>query len=510
MPPPDSHSAGFSQGRRWLTTLNLLAGTGAVLALLVMGNYLAEGHYRRFPWAEATRFQLSPQTLRVLNSLTNDVQVTIFYQRQSDVYTMICALLGEYQSANPSHVRVKALDYDRSPGEARDLLARLHLGPSHEDFVAFEGNGQHHICSDSKLSNYNFNDLLRDRPIRRTAFKGELYFTAAIVSIAHPRDLKAYFLTGHGERDPGDPTGQGPAPDGTGYAKLAAILSNEMACDWRSLALSQTDSIPADCSLLIIASGRERTAQLSSNELFQVQAYLRHGNARLLALLDTTEGLDTVLTNWGVTLPNLHVIDGDKRLFIDKGEFLVKPAFDASSSSVHPIMRALVRAGLKIQMDRPRPIFAYTTNSRGPGAPTLTAVAATSTNGMQWPGERAWAASNAVPLPLPPYTLVAAIEQGVINGHDGTRMVVAGDADFLDDQRIDSSAGANRYFASQTLDWLLSRPEAVMGDIGARPITYYQIYLTQAQTTQLRWLFLAAMPGAALFLGGLVWLRRRS
>ena len=28
--------------------------------------------------------------------------------------------------------------------------------------------------------------------------------------------------------------------------------------------------------------------------------------------------------------------------------------------------------------------------------------------------------------------------------------------------------------------------------------------------TQLRWLFLAAMPGAVLFLGGLVWLRRRS
>ena len=34
--------------------------------------------------------------------------------------------------------------------------------------------------------------------------------------------------------------------------------------------------------------------------------------------------------------------------------------------------------------------------------------------------------------------------------------------------------------------------------------------MTQSQMTQLRWLFLAAMPGAVLFLGGLVWLRRRS
>jgi len=28
--------------------------------------------------------------------------------------------------------------------------------------------------------------------------------------------------------------------------------------------------------------------------------------------------------------------------------------------------------------------------------------------------------------------------------------------------------------------------------------------------TRLRWLFLAGMPGGVLFLGGLVWLRRRS
>ena len=199
MPPPESHSAGFSQGRRWLTTLNLLVATGAALALAVMCNYLAEGHYRRFPWAEATSFKLSPLTLRLVRALTNDVKVTIFYQRKADVYTRICALLAEYQQANPSHVRVENLDYDRSPGLARDLQARLHVGPNQKDFVAFEGNGQHKICNAIKLSDYDFNDVLRGRDIRPTAFLGELYFTSAIYSIAHPREQKAYFLTGHGE-----------------------------------------------------------------------------------------------------------------------------------------------------------------------------------------------------------------------------------------------------------------------------------------------------------------------
>jgi len=509
MPPPDSHSSGFSQGRRWLTTLNLLVATGAALAVVVMINYLAAGHYQRFPWAEATRFKLYPQTLRVLRSLTNDVQVTIFYQRESDVYTMICALLAEYQHANSLHVHVEDLDYVKYPGEAAKLLTRLHLEPTQKDFVAFEGNGRHKICDDTRLSDYNFNDLLLGQEIRRTAFLGELYFTSAILSIAHPRDQKAYFLTGHGERDPDDPAGLGPAPHRTGCAKLAAILKDEMSCDWTNLTLSQTDSIPADCSLLIIPSGREpATGRLSSNELFQVQAYLKNGNARLLALLDTTEGLDPVLSNWGVVLPDTHVIDSDKDFLVGGGEFKVQPALDEMSSSVHPIMQGLARERLTLLMDTPRPIFRSKNTSGDPGAPTLTALATTSASGIQWPPERALTGANGAALPPQKYTLAAAIEQGVINGHDGTRIVVAGDADFLDDQMIDSSA--NHYFASRTLDWLLSRPEALSGDIGPRPIVRYQLFPTRSQSTRLRWLFLGAMPGAVLFLGGLVWLRRRS
>jgi hypothetical protein len=171
-------------------------------------------------------------------------------------------------------------------------------------------------------------------------------------------------------------------------------------------------------------------------------------------------------------------------------------------------MQGLARQGLKILMDAPHPIFASKSASGNPGAPTLTALAATSTNGIPWPAEGALAGAGTGRLPPPPYTLIAAIEQGVINGHDGTRMVVAGDADFLDDEMIDSSA--NHYFASQALDWLLSRPEALSGDIGPRPIREYQLFPTASQMRRLRWLFLAAMPGAVLFLGGLVWLRRRS
>jgi hypothetical protein len=504
MPPPEPHPSGFSQGRRWLTTFNLFLATAATLALVVMFNYLAGGHFKRFFWADATNCKLSRSTLAVLKSLTNDVTVTIFYQHRADVYTMIAALLAEYQQANPAHVRVVDLDYIRSPEEARNLLSRLHLGQDRKDFVAFESNGHHQICPDSKLSDLNLNDLLEHRPIRRTAFRGEMYFTSALHFLSHPVDQKAYFLTGHGERDPTDP----PQPDGSGYAKLAGILTNELVCGWTNRALTQTDSIPADCNLLIIASGSQPKASLSPHELSQIQAYLNHGNGRLLALLDNTEGLDPLLREWDVLLANGHVIDPNPEVWSSGGDFLASPAVD--KGAMHPIMSALFWEHLNIHMLAPHPIFRPDKPvSHDPGAPTLTAVAATGPSGIQLPGEQpVLTGSNGSPRPPQQYVLIAAIEHNVINGLGGTRIVVAGDSDFLDDQMIDIAA--NHYFASQTLNWLLQRPGALVPGIGPRPIKEYQLFMPQSQRTQLCWLFLAAMPGSVLFLGGLVWLRRRS
>jgi hypothetical protein len=203
----------------------------------------------------------------------------------------------------------------------------------------------------------------------------------------------------------------------------------------------------------------------------------------------------------------MHVIDRDPNLWIGGGDFLACPALD--NGSIHPIMRPLVRDSLMIHMLAPRPIFRVKPASPDPGAPTLTAVAATSTNGFQAAGEPAITGANGKPLPPQQYTLIAAVEQGVINGLGGTRIVVAGDSDFLDDEMIDRSS-ANHYFASQTLDWLLQRPEALVGSVAGRRIQEWVLYMTQSQMTQLRWLFLAGMPGAVLILGGLVWLRRRS
>ena len=122
MSASDPPQPSFSRAHRWMIALNTALTVGAALALVVMANYLAGGYFKRYHWSRDAAFQLSAQTLRVLDSLTNDISVTIFFQPNGDnpeIYSLTTALLAEYQHANPRHIRVKTLDYTRYVGRPR-------------------------------------------------------------------------------------------------------------------------------------------------------------------------------------------------------------------------------------------------------------------------------------------------------------------------------------------------------------------------------------------------------
>jgi len=108
------------------------------------------------------------------------------------------------------------------------------------------------------------------------------------------------------------------------------------------------------------------------------------------------------------------------------------------------------------------------------------------------------------------YPLIAAVDQkpvaGLATPLGTTRIVVAGDSLFLDNQIIE--AAANRDFLNYAVNWLLDRQELLAG-ISPQPVTEFHLTLTQKKSQQLDWLLLGALPGGVLFLGWLVWLVRR-
>jgi hypothetical protein len=109
------------------------------------------------------------------------------------------------------------------------------------------------------------------------------------------------------------------------------------------------------------------------------------------------------------------------------------------------------------------------------------------------------------------YPLIAAIEEkpvaGVSNPRGNTRIVVAGDSLFLDNQVIE--AAANRDFVNYAVNWLLDRQELLTG-INAQPVTEFRLVITQEQSRANELAYCSAhLPGSVMVFGWLVWLVRR-
>jgi len=112
----------FSRGRRWKIGLDVLVRTALVLAVMVMLNYLGARFFHRFYLSSQTNVGLSSRTLTVLNSLTNQMTVTLYYDThdQKNFYPTLLSLANEYHAAN-KNISVHTVNYMTDPGEAEKV-----------------------------------------------------------------------------------------------------------------------------------------------------------------------------------------------------------------------------------------------------------------------------------------------------------------------------------------------------------------------------------------------------
>ena len=130
--------------------------------------------------------------------------------------------------------------------------------------------------------------------------------TNALIKVTTGRQVKAYFVQGHGERDSA-------GNDRPGYSSVVdALKRDNYTVDKIVLAQSQ-GGVPADASVLIIAGP---TADYLKPEVDAIRTYLRKGG-KALFLLDPPVGesartaptLEALLKEWGITLGHDVVID---------------------------------------------------------------------------------------------------------------------------------------------------------------------------------------------------------
>jgi len=284
-------------------------------------------------------------------------------------------------------------------------------------------------------------------------------------------------------------------PDLRGYLKFASVLRENYVAV-QPLRLLGDSEVPEGCNLLIIAGP---TGPLAELELQKIATYLAQGG-RLFVLFNyssTTNktGLEPILQRWGVNVGMSIVQDMENTT--SSGTDVVVSKFGK-----HPAVNSLVQT--ELQMVFPRPVGAADWKNPPSDAPQVTELA--------FSGDSSTLTDDPAAPPRS-YPLMAAVEQknnvGVVNPRGTTRIIVAGDSIFLDNEVIVGGlGGANRDFLGYAVNWLLDRPQLLEG-IGPQPVTQFRLQMTRREQREVRWLLLGALPGAVLLFGGMVWLARR-
>jgi ABC-type uncharacterized transport system involved in gliding motility auxiliary subunit len=247
----------------------------AVLAILIGINWLATRRDKRWDLTANASYTLSDQTVKVLGNLKTPVKVLVFdvpgsFQRFRDS-------LGMYTNASPN-IQVEYVDVDRDPARAREYTITA------PGTVVMEYDGRR----------------------EKVMSEREQELTNTLIKVTTGREVKAYFVQGHGERDT-------LGNDRPGYASVVdALKRDNYTVDKVVLAQSQA-GVPADASVLIIAGP---TADYLKPEVDAIRTYLRKGG-KALFLLDPPVGgnartaptLEALLKEWGITLGHDVVID---------------------------------------------------------------------------------------------------------------------------------------------------------------------------------------------------------
>jgi len=209
------------------------------------------------------RTELAPQTVQVLESLTQPVEVIAFFVKAGD---------DQVRTAQDKTRRFLEQCMQHS-----DQLQVSYIDPQKEPQVVQKYGAMG--VQRSLVGSVMLKAATRQREIPLSGVNARLEerdFTNALINVARETQPKAYFLMGHGGWDL---NGEDPKLGGGQFAAVLASQSYELA----QIALGPDSAvIPADCAVFIINGF---TDDLKEYELAAIDQYLS-GGGRLLLLIN--------------------------------------------------------------------------------------------------------------------------------------------------------------------------------------------------------------------------------
>ncbi len=278
----------------------------ATLALVVAANLWALRDPVRFDLTSGDVYSISPQTRRVIESLSDPVTITYFYDLRSKGLLDAKALLEQYADLS-DQITLRAYDPALQPAEAR--RHQVHFAGT----LVVESRGRRIVSSGAYEADFT-NALLR--ATKNAAQK--ICFTDGHVesdpfSLASHDHMEDSRGQGHGHSTGGRPL-EVHERHGMGMARDALeTLGYEVA----SVLLVQQPHALAGCSVVVIASPQRPFLPREVDQL--VDHLLAGGRAVLLLEPAVEHGLERVLDLFGIVMSRAGIVDPEAHYWTDPG-----------------------------------------------------------------------------------------------------------------------------------------------------------------------------------------------
>jgi ABC-type uncharacterized transport system involved in gliding motility auxiliary subunit len=428
----------------------------AVLAILVIVNFVGFRHHKRFDLTTEKLYTLSDQTKQVVGGLQKDVTIVRFDKSPN---AALDDQMAEYTSLS-RHLKFQNIDPQQKPEVAQQYGA-TRMG----DVILASGPRKEHL---------------------ETGATSEEDITGAIIKVTQDKVKTVCFVTGHGEKSLTD--------DGEdGYSHLDAGLKKENYVT-RTLNLVSENGVASDCSVVVIAGP---TQQFFPQEAEMLNQYLA-GSGKGLILVDpqTDPKLGEIFQAWNTNVGDNVVIDSSGvgsllgagpaiPLVTTFGESPITKNF-ARSMTFFPLARTVSIAD-KSKTD-PQIVELLKTSPQSFTVPNL----------KQGQNKLTFNPDTAGPL-----SLGVAASRKAEGGE--ARVVVIGNSTFAANPYAGLQKNGDLFY--NTIDWLAQDENLI--SIRPKSQTNRRVTLTQGQSSALTWLDLIILPGIVIFSGVYIWWKRR-
>lgn len=460
--------------------------------IVLMVNFLAFRHYERWDWTTESRYTLSDRTLQVVHGLDRDVEIVLLLSDGEEQFDDVRELLQRYASES-TRLRIREVDPDRNPAEARRLAQRydIRLQADGEGTTLAEVAAL--VISGERRWKVTRDDLIRvgmgESGDAQVDIQAERAVTGAIVEMVEGRTTKVCETTGHGEWS-----------IGAGERSLT-FLKAELERENTEVVPMSGAEVPSECDAVFVL-GPQRAFR--DEEAAGLVEYVQGGGHLLLALdpLVTREGVqpsgfEDALAQVGVRLDSAIVIEPDPRRTLspdptDRILFAVQP---------HAVtMPALTRGG---------PFLVSLAQSvRGEGEDVMPLFEG-SADSFAKVDLSALLDADVEPgngdIDGPANVGVARVFPS--EDESEGRLLVFGDSDWMSDMLLSEPSFANVDIVMAATGWLTERDSLVA--VPPRTSRMRAVVMSDADVSGVWRRVMVFLPGAMLLLGFAVWWSRR-